>query len=45
MTVRCLSPEGVFRQFLGYTWGEKAILDLTTLHRACGAPLPPGFAA
>jgi lincosamide nucleotidyltransferase A/C/D/E len=45
MTVRCLSPEGVFRQFLGYTWGEKAIHDLTTLHRACGAPLPPGFAA
>ena len=40
-TVRCLSPDALFRQFLGYTWGEKAIHDLTTLHRICGTPLPP----
>jgi hypothetical protein len=45
ITVRCLSPEALFRQFLGYTWGEKAIHDLTALHRVFGAPLPPGFAA
>jgi lincosamide nucleotidyltransferase A/C/D/E len=44
ITVRCLSPEALFRQFLGYTWGEKAIHDLTALHRVFGAPLPPGFA-
>jgi lincosamide nucleotidyltransferase A/C/D/E len=43
MTVRCLSPAALLRQFLGYTWGDKAIHDLTTLHRARGAPLPPGF--
>jgi lincosamide nucleotidyltransferase A/C/D/E len=41
--VRCLSPAAVFAQFLGYTWGDKAIHDLTTLHRARGTPLPPGF--
>jgi lincosamide nucleotidyltransferase A/C/D/E len=43
VNVRCLSPDALFRQFLGYTWGEKAIHDLTALHRVCGAPLPPGF--
>jgi lincosamide nucleotidyltransferase A/C/D/E len=41
--VRCLSPDAVFAQFLGYTWGEKAIHDLTTLHRVLGTPLPPGI--
>jgi len=39
--VRCLSPDALFAQFLGYTWGEKAIHDLTTLHRVRGTPLPP----
>jgi lincosamide nucleotidyltransferase A/C/D/E len=41
--VRCLSPDALFAQFLGYTWGEKAIHDVTTLHRARGTPLPPTF--
>jgi len=41
--VRCLSPDALFAQFLGYTWGEKAIHDLTTLHRVRGTPLPPTF--
>ena len=41
--VRCLSPDALFAQFLGYTWGEKAIHDLTTLHRVLGTPLPPTF--
>lgn len=42
MDVRCLSADALFRQFLGYTWGEKAIHDLAALHRVCGTPLPPG---
>lgn len=42
--VRCLSPEALFRQFLGYRWTEKAREDLLTLHRRFGTPIPPDMA-
>lgn len=42
--VRCLSPEGQFRQFLGYEWRETAVHDLNRLRSAFGMCLPPGIA-
>jgi lincosamide nucleotidyltransferase A/C/D/E len=41
--VRCLSPEALFRQFLGYRWADKARHDLRLLHTHGGTPLPPGL--
>jgi lincosamide nucleotidyltransferase A/C/D/E len=43
--VRCLSPEALFRQFLGYRWTDKAVHDLRLLHTHRGTPLPASLRA
>jgi lincosamide nucleotidyltransferase A/C/D/E len=43
-SVRCLSAQAQFRQFLGYEWGDNAIHDLAGLQRKFGVPLPPDLA-